>query len=314
MRTTLGLGNAATATIGTHVQAYDAELAAIAALSATADQMAYFTGAGTAALTTITTFARTLLDDIAATAMRTTLGLGNAATATIGTHVQAYDAELAAIAALSATADQLAYFTGAGTAALTTLTTFGRSLIDDADSGSARTTLGLVIGTNVQAYDADLASWAGVTRAAGFDTFTGTPSSANLRSLVSDETGSGSLVFATSPAIATPTLTDPIITGAILEDVYTITDAAAFEIDPSNGSIQLITLTANRTPAATNFAAGESITLMVADGTAYTITWSTIGVVWAGGSAPTLATSGYTVIEMWKVSSTVYGLHSGDVA
>jgi len=115
------------------------------------------------------------------------------------------------------------------------------------------------------------------------------------------------------------TLTDPVITGAILEDVYTITDGAAFEIDPGNGSIQLITLGANRTPKATNFAAGESVTLMVADGTAYTLTWTdttfgTSGVTWVGGTAPTLATTGYSVIELWKVGTQVYGASVGDVA
>lgn len=115
------------------------------------------------------------------------------------------------------------------------------------------------------------------------------------------------------------TLTDPAITGAILEDVYTITDGAAFEIDPGNGTIQLITLGANRTPKATNFAAGESVTLMVADGTAYTLTWTdttfgTSGVTWVGGTAPTLAATGYSVIELWKVGSQVYGANVGDVA
>jgi len=115
------------------------------------------------------------------------------------------------------------------------------------------------------------------------------------------------------------TLTDPAIIGTILEDVFTITDGAAFEVDPGNGSIQLITLGANRTPKATNFAAGESITLMVDDGTAYTLTWTdatwgTGGVIWVGGSAPTLATSGYTVIQFWKVSTQVYGALVGEVA
>jgi hypothetical protein len=73
---------------------------------------------------------------------------------------------------------------------------------------------------------------------------------------------------------AVQTLTDPAIIGTILEDVFSITDAAAFEIDPGNGSVQLITLGASRTPKATNMVAGESITLMVDDGSAYTLTWS----------------------------------------
>lgn len=119
--------------------------------------------------------------------------------------------------------------------------------------------------------------------------------------------------------VTTGTFVDPRITGTILEDVFTITDGAAFEIDPGNGSVQLITLGASRTPKATNFAAGESITLMVNDGTAYTLTWTDAtwggsGVIWTGGSAPTLATTGYTVIQFWKVSTQVYGALVGNVA
>ena len=44
---------------------------------------------------------------------------------------------------------------------------------------------------------------------AGVATFLGTPSSANLAAAVTDETGSGSLVFATSPTLVTPALGTP---------------------------------------------------------------------------------------------------------
>jgi hypothetical protein len=118
---------------------------------------------------------------------------------------------------------------------------------------------------------------------------------------------------------AVQTLTDPAIIGTILEDVFTISDGAAFEVDPGNGSIQLITLGASRTPKATNFAAGEAVTLMVDDGSAYTLTWTDAtwggsGVVWktGGGNAPTLNTTGYTVITFWKVGTQVYGARVGD--
>lgn len=57
--------------------------------------------------------------------------------------------------------------------------------------------------------DADTLTWASVVRASGFDAFAATPTSANLRALITDETGSGSLVFATSPTLVTPALGTP---------------------------------------------------------------------------------------------------------
>lgn len=50
---------------------------------------------------------------------------------------------LSSIGGLTPAADRIAYYTNGTTAALTTLTTFGRSLIDDANASTARTTLGL---------------------------------------------------------------------------------------------------------------------------------------------------------------------------
>lgn len=88
-----------------------------------------------------------------------------------------------------------------------------QSLVTAANYAAMRALLDLEVGTDFlspaaiaaayQPLDADLTSWAGVTRAAGFDTFAATPSSANLKTLVSDETGSGALVFGTSPSFTT---------------------------------------------------------------------------------------------------------------
>lgn len=127
-RTALGLE------IGANVQAYDAGLTSIAGLTTAADKMIYTSGSDTYSVTDLSAFARMILDDADASAVRTTLGLGTVAT-------QAASSVSISGGTISGITD-LAVADG-GT---------GASTAED-----ARTNLGLVIGTDVQAYDADTA-------------------------------------------------------------------------------------------------------------------------------------------------------------
>jgi len=105
--------------------------------------------------------------------------------------------------------------------------------------------------------------------------------------------------------------TSPVVAeGTITEDVYAITGTAV-TLEPDNGSIQTHTLS-GATTYTDGLAAGQAITLMIDDGAGNTITWPTTTWVNNAAEAPTLATTGVTVIALWKVSTTLYGALVGD--
>jgi len=119
-------------------------------------------------------------------------------------------------------------------------------------------------------------------------------------------------------ADSTTSFTNKTLSGAVLNDGYTeeiyAVSGTTPALSPANGSIQTWTLTASSTPTAGTWNAGQSIVLMIDDGTDYTITWTSLSVTWKtdGGSAPTLNTTGETAISLWKVGTTIYGARVGD--
>lgn len=131
-------------------QPYHANLAALAALTAATDKCFYFSSSSALATFDCPSWARTVISAADLTAGRLAFGLA------IGSDVQAYHANLAALSGLTGAAGKFSYFTGPGASALTDSTSFGRSVLNVADASALRTLGAVVIGTNVQAWDADL--------------------------------------------------------------------------------------------------------------------------------------------------------------
>jgi hypothetical protein len=136
-RTNLGLA------IGTNVQAYSSVLDGTITAFDTADAIAYSSASGIVASTPITSFGRTLISQSGATEARIELGLDSMALQDAGS-VSISGGTISGITDLAVS--------DGGTGA--------------SDASTARTNLGLAIGSDVQAYDAGLASIAGLTTAA----------------------------------------------------------------------------------------------------------------------------------------------------
>ena len=122
---------------------------------------------------------------------------------------------------------------------------------------------------------------------AGVATFLGTPSSANLAAAVTGETGSGALVFATSPTLVTPVLgvasATSLVSGLIANTAVAGTIASAATVAPTapvtiiSGTAAIDTITAPA-PISTT---GGTITFIPTSA----FTWTTAGNIAVAGTA-----------------------------
>lgn len=196
--------------------------------------------------------------DIAATAASgavlresgSTIGFGTIATAGIADSAVTY----AKIQNVSATDRLLGRSTaGAGVVEEVTCTAFGRSLIDDANATAAQSTLGLVIGTNVQAFASQLTDLAGTTRAKGNiiaangTAWTTVGVGTDGQFLQADSASSAGVRWATATGGGAPTTVDYLVrtADAGLSAERVVTDSATVSFDWATGGVVTANVVAN---------------------------------------------------------------------
>jgi len=130
--------------------------------------------------------------------------------------------------------------------------------------------------------------------AAGIQAFLATPSSANLRAAMTDETGTGVLVFATSPTLTTPTITNPTVSTGTFTSPTLVTPVigAATGTSLSTTGNQVITSTGKHGYAT---GSGGAVTQLTDKSTAVTLSKSTGQITLAGAALAASTTVSFTL-------------------
>jgi len=210
-------GTGISATVSDNQVSYDldAELQALSSVTSAANKLPYFTGSGTASVTDLSSFGRTLIDDADAATARSTLGVDAAGTdnSTDVTLAGSYDY-------LTLSSQQITLGQIDLTTDVTGTLPLANGGIGATTAAGARTNLGLVIGTNVQAHDDILDDLSGLTQAANklpyFDSSTTaatTDLSAFGRTLIDDADASAARTTLGVDAAGTDNSTDVTLAG-----------------------------------------------------------------------------------------------------
>lgn len=229
---------------------------------------------------------------------------------------QPADATLTSIAALGTGADKMLYTTGVDTWAEASITTAGRDLLDDANAAAQRTTLGVAIGSDVQAYDADTAKLDVIQTWTAAQTFNDT------KMLLAGST-SGAMTLKAPAVASTYVATFPAashtVAGLEVTQTFTVPQRGtqttdndlSFDLNATNNF--KCTPTAGGALTFTNIPTGQTGSILLVNGSNYAITAAATTKV-GTSTLTTISATGTYLLSYYADGTNVYVVNSGALA
>ncbi len=202
--------------------------------------------------------------------------------------------------------------TGSGNVVLSTSPTLVTPALGTPSSATLTNATGLPINGGTTGTLPASRGGTGITSlGSGVATFLGTPSSANLAAAVTGETGTGALVFGTTPSLSNPTVTD------YTETLYSTSQGSNYGIDLANGTVQRITVTNNVTLFLPPPSSGKSFVLMLKQdstgGRSVIFSTTSGSLYWPNNVTPSLGSTANSVcmLSFFADGSNWYGVVGG---
>lgn len=151
----------------------------------------------------------------------------------------------------------------------------------------------------------------GAARQVGRATYTsGSPGTLTIDSILASTNSGSAITLSGNAEVYIDALAEDLLNPNVKEVTETVYSLTGTDVDPANGTVQTLALSANTT-LTESLATGQAVRLLITGGDTHTVTWPA-GIEWVDGAAPTLTAKDIVTLE--KIGSDLIGYAGTGIA